>query len=353
MEYLAGQVVSYFRKLDSSLEQLSEHQEGKLHNLPKWALNPRRIFIGFNKNKNFAIVKIVPDDSLEDDSITEVLLLTQEDINKLVEPAKVNFTPSNLPLIEFKPISDITIQYESESYPGFIFKEDVFQGILGYGKIDTIFKYFREEKAQLEAINIWNKIQLNIKEASFIYAVSNIFSTLAKIIKRKSFLERRIHRFLNEHRRILLPSFKNCFFELKFKLNGEIRKADFVLEREFGMPALLIELENPVHNIFTKQGEYTSQANHARAQIAEWVKFIDENPQENASGDLSFLRGKKERLVIMGRGLDYKEKMLDSRYSDTKMWTYELLIAEAKNRWNQIIDSQCDILRLKRLTPFK
>ncbi len=175
MEYLADHIVSYLRKLDSSLEQLSKHQEGKLHNLPKWTLNPRRISIGFNKNKTFAIVKIVPDDSLEDDSITEVLLRTQEDINKLVEPAKVSFTPYNLPLIEFKPVSNIIIQYESESYPGFIFKEDVFQGILGYGKVDTLFEYFRKEKAQLEAINIWNKIQLNIKEESFIYGVSNIF----------------------------------------------------------------------------------------------------------------------------------------------------------------------------------
>ncbi len=121
------------------------------------------------------------------------------------------------------------------------------------------------------------------------------------------------------------------FFELKFKLNRQIRKADFVLERESGMPALLIELENPVHNIFTKRGEYTSQANHARAQIAEWVKFIDENPQENASGDLSFFKRKKKN-GSSSWDVDWKikKKMLDSRYSDTMIWTYDLLIAEAK-----------------------
>jgi hypothetical protein len=109
---------------------------------------------------------------------------------------------------------------------------------------------------------------------------------------------------------------------------------------------MLIELENPKSKMFKNNGEWSFGANHAKYQIAEWVKFIDQNP-ENANGKMDFLTGpNKERLVIMGRGLNFLDKMKDSKYSDTIMWTYDLMINEAKENWEKIIINQCKLLNL-------
>ena len=127
---------------------------------------------------------------------------------------------------------------------------------------------------------------------------------------------------------------------------SERRKADFILQREDGFPPMLIELENPKSKMIKNDGEWTCAANHAKNQIAEWAKFIDQN-LENSKGEMDFLIGpNKERLVIMGRGLKFLEKMKDSKYSDTIMWTYDLMIREAKENWNQIIRNQCKLLNI-------
>ncbi len=134
-------------------------------------------------------------------------------------------------------------------------------------------------------------------------------------------------------------------------LNGDKRKADFILQREEGFPPMLIELENPKSKMFTSKGELSSKANHAKHQIADWVRFIDLNP-ENCKGEMSFLQGQKRtRLVIMGRGLGFYKEMSDSRYTDTIMWTYDMLLKEAKENWNKNIAAQCNLLDIP--TPGK
>ena len=123
-------------------------------------------------------------------------------------------------------------------------------------------------------------------------------------------------------------------------LNGEKRVADFILERETGFPSLLIELENPSQPVFKKNNELTHQTNHAVAQINEWAQYIDQN-SANLENGKGFLSGPKDRLVIIGRGLDNMEEMKNSRYSGTTVWTYDLLIEEAKSKWNQVLIEQC------------
>jgi len=46
----------------------------------------------------------------------------------------------------------------------------------------------------------------------------------------------------------------------------------------------------------------------------------------------------------MGRGLEFLKEMINSKYTDTIMWTYDLLLKEAKDRWNRIIIEQCKLL---------
>ena len=109
---------------------------------------------------------------------------------------------------------------------------------------------------------------------------------------------------------------------------------------------MLIELENPKTKMFKSNGEWSYAANHAKYQIAEWVKFIDQNPG-NSNGEMNFLTGpNKERLVVMGHGLNFLDRMKDSKFSDTIMWTYDLMISEAKENWKQIIIDQCKLVNV-------
>ena len=159
-------------------------------------------------------------------------------------------------------------------------------------------------------------------------------------MSRPAFDERRIHRFINSHKTYLLPSFQECYYEHELVLKEEKRVADFILRIGTGFPALLIELENPSHPVFKKNNDLTYQTNHAISQINEWISFIDRD-QRNVSGDFEFLAGPKSRLVIIGRGLEKIHLMKESVYSRVAVWTYDLLILEAVNRWNQVISEQC------------
>jgi hypothetical protein len=82
------------------------------------------------------------------------------------------------------------------------------------------------------------------------------------------------------------------------------------------------------------------------------VKFIDRNPQENAAGPFDFLVGPKHRLVIIGRGLEQRERLLDTRHSDTSVWTYHLLIDQAKRRWATKLNDARQVIGLPRLPLF-
>lgn len=115
---------------------------------------------------------------------------------------------------------------------------------------------------------------------------------------------------------------------------------------------MLIELESPVSQIFRRNGDLTAQANHAKGQIAEWVSFIDQDARTNASEEFSFLAGPKQRLVVMGRGLEERDKLEKTRFSDTIFWTYELLLAHARERWNDQIETQHNLVGLAPQRPF-
>lgn len=118
-----------------------------------------------------------------------------------------------------------------------------------------------------------------------------------------------------------------------------MRKADFILEREQGLPSIFIELESPVHSVFTKKGDLTAQSNHARQQVSEWVKYVENEPQTNAKDEYSFLTGPKERMVVIGRGIENKDRLIDTKYDGVTFWTYSIMLEEAKSRMNKRLGS--------------
>lgn len=345
MNVFANKVIEYFRVLDSSLEKISEKQEQKIIGLPSWALSYRNIYLGMCDKDNLLIIKAIPNDNLSQDNL--IISYPQNDLElaKLCAPWKISFTLSSLPKDYSLVLGDAILQKANNHFASPIYLTKGMFAIITRNHFDDMFSTI---VAKRDAFDIWNIALYNLpKGGSFVKKAQDVFTRFKYLIRRKAFLERRIHRYINSYRSLLLLPHKKCFFDHNLFLGEDCRKADFILEREKGIPALLIELENPSFKLFKQNGELTAQANHARNQIAEWIKFIEQNPEQNAKGEMDFLNGPKQRLVIMGKGMQHLKKMVNSRYSDTIMWTYDLFIQEAISRLNSIVNDQCKILGIE------
>src|SRR3990172_983554 len=303
-------ITDYFRCIDESLDILSLHKEGELTGLPSWVHTTRRITIVVTDDGDGITLKVSPDNALSADITSVVPLKTTEDINKMLSPMSYGGTPlGNLAEGFFMLLGDMVMTGGNPLFPPAIDS----RLLVGWGRKKGFEKAFNIEKAKEGALDLWNKRHLGkTADASYIREINNILYRFQAAIKRKAFLEKRIHRFIYQYKDILLPSHKRCFYEHILYHNTEIRKADFILQREQGLPPILIELESPIHSVFTKTMDLTAQANHARGQISEWVLFIDSDAVKNASGELNFLTGPKERLVIIGRGTEHKERLIDT-----------------------------------------
>lgn len=338
-------ILNYFKVLDESLDALSLHNEGDITTLPSWVHTTRKIIVGITADGKEIALKVTPDETLTTDEITVKNITDKADINNIISP--MTYEGSLLQGEDersFMLMGDMVVTSSNPlSMPAL---DDRF--LVGFGRSQGFFEVFDIDKAKQEAIDLWNKRNLSNpnKQVSYVVEVRNIISRMQAIIKRKAFLERRIHRFINEHKKVLLPNYRNCLFEHILLRNGEKRKADFILEREQGLPPMLIELESPVHKVFTARLDLSAEANHARQQISEWVSFIDTEPQSNARGDLSFLSGPKERLIIIGRGLENRSELIETKFDGTVIWTYDLFIEEVKRRLNDSYASQCQMLNM-------
>jgi hypothetical protein len=346
----ADLIATYFRVLDAAIEKLSNGQEGFVSGLPGWLLSQREIRVCVTPDGEGAALRVAPNESLESDQIEWIENASPEVVAATIVPWSFGQdirTLGKSPLVIFGGL--LLVQADNPIAPPSL--ED--NGIIGFGQLEGLVSSFSEEKAKEEAVNFWNAALLGDKApGNFVHKTNQVFRKFAAIIKRKAFLERRIHRYVNEHARLLLPSHTKCYYEHKIHLGTKERRIDFVLEREVGMPAVLIELESPVHKIFKKNGEPTGETNHAKNQIAEWVSYIDMDAAANARGDFSFLSGPKQQLVVIGRGLENRERLINSKFSDTTLWTYDLMLEQARERWNTELENQYRLVGLPQVRPF-
>ncbi len=334
----------YFNELDNSFDKLCHLNEGKLFKLPKYVFSKRQIGIFKFKDLDYFLVKAFPIKDSKNDKAYTNTISSNDELFKYTHPMKFDFDFNNPPDDYGMNITNINIREVNNinSLPV------VDLALLSIVKADKFREWFSIESAKERALNEWNNIDNNFdNNYSFIHNLKQIFDKFDSIINRNSFVERRVHRFINTHKLYLLPNHVNCYFEHVLTFNGEKRKADFILEREVGLPPILIELESSMHRVFKKNEELTVYANHAGEQIKEWVLFIESN-SNNSKGKMQFLRGKKERLIIVGRGLDCMEAMENSKFGENTVWTYDLLSKLAKERWNKLIMDQCKTLNIEK-----
>ncbi len=320
---------AYFKKLDDDVDRLCHSRESKVSELPSWFLVHRKITIGYIVDAKVFTIRAIPDGDLKGDEIETVEIRSQVEYGAATSPIPLQLT---YPFVNSGIwIGDPRVVKQGDPFTAPVFAPP---GLLGAVSNDeTLERFLSLDAAGESALNAWQRAEFGLDRdgESAHHQMQQIFNRFSGLIRRKSFLERRIHRFLDGHRRVMLPAHKRCFFEVTLTRGEERKVADFILERETGMPALLIELESPHLPLFKQNGEYTANANHAREQIRSWVEFIDDYPA-NRGGDLTFLGGEKDRLVVQGEHLQHREQMESSKRSDTTMWTYDMLLQEAKER---------------------
>jgi hypothetical protein len=350
VDSIADVIGRHFAVLDESIEQLAKMHEGEVTSLFAWILNYRVITIGVTKDGTGLAIRVIPASTADFDTIEVVELADDDDLSNLLAPLKTPIPVSRLGSQSFLKVGGMQVVETNNPLATPAFQ---FEGFVGFGRMDDVSQ-FSEDAARKTAVDEWNRALAGTpKQENFVIHVTEVLQRLRHLPKRKAFLERRIHRFIDAHSRIILPPHRDKYFEHKIRCGEEVRKADFVLQREAGMRPLLIELESPHCKVFRKDGEFTQAVNHARHQISEWVSFIDCEPQSNAAGDFAFLAGPKDRLIIIGKGLEHRDRLLATRRDDTLVWTYDLLLEEAIGRLNECYSLQCQIVGLPAQQPFK
>lgn len=339
-EALEAMVRQHYRELDASTDLLSHMREGLVASLPSWVLSHRRITVGISAQHRICVYKVVPAPDLQEDAVAVSSVITDAELGEITAPYAIQSilqtTAEGLAL----EMGDMSFGSDDT----YTMPKEFFCGIRGYCFLDAVDERFSLDNARRQAQNLWgNAVNGFPPGSSFLANAQQVFSKFRCLVRLKNYRERKVHRYINEHRGLLLPSFANCYFEHELRSGTEVQRADFILKRESLFPALLIELESPAARLLKKNGELTAEANHAREQIARWVRLIGQNPQ-NSEGEMDFLRGDKQRLIVMGRGSE--SELSDSRYTDTTVWTYDVFLVEAKRNWNRIMAEQCRLLKI-------
>lgn len=346
---MGDRVMQYLHTLDDAVELLSLHEEGDLAQLPGWYLTHRRVTVGYDAQYGGLALSVIPDDSLSQDELRTVAISSFADYDQVVggDGWQLSGSRQGLASQGFTLFGDLTLT--SEDRLAAAVHEPALKG---WGALASLGDTFSDETAKADAVDAWARAHTGLpRSGSIVLELKRIFDTFQAIVKRKAFLERRIHRFLYAHKAVMLPEHQTGYSEVVLRLGEESRKADLVLQREEGMPAWLIELETPAVEVVRQNGDLTAPANHACQQIATWVRFIEQNPA-NTAPPFDFLQGPKQRLVIIGRGLEHRERLLQTRYDDTLVWTYDILLDGAKRRWAEGINSQRALVGLPRIPLF-
>ena len=182
----------------------------------------------------------------------------------------------------------------------------------------------------------------DVMRRQLISRLNHILEQFRSIINEKSFAERVIHKFIHEHPVLLYPEKSRLIYEFPLKENKKVKyRIDFVVElprRRY----VLVELENPKHELFTGSGDFRQIVNHAEnSQVGSWMLWIRRNL---ASVECDFPGiVAPEGLVVVGRStkLTNEQQERIRMWNDThdiKLKTYDELADEAENFIKHLLD---------------
>lgn len=339
----------YFDVVDEHVRRVSHMNEGVLAFMPSWFTSFREIRWGVNNDDALRLVaiRIKPDDKIKSDNYIHIPLNSVENGKKIIEPIHVNWEAIRQGgYLEPSWNEDASITYTTENLLDNV--QSVLPGVSCVCGFEHVQGYFSDYAAKRFVEASWEAASERANSKHFTYAdkLRRIIAALRYIIKTTTADERRIHRYINYHRSLLLPAHEECYFEHPIYKEDKIQvkyKADFVLDMGTGNRALLIELENQKHKIFRKNGHFRSEITHAVAQTKDWSKAITEFPHLNATGDFRFLLGEQDRMVVVGTGTKDEKRLNDTKQDDATVLTYDLLINNAVKQLNRKYEADCKL----------
>jgi hypothetical protein len=166
-------------------------------------------------------------------------------------------------------------------------------------------------------------------------ALDDVVAQFETLIERPGVHEKRdVHGFLNSYDFLLFPNPDAVSSEVPIGLGTEYR-IDFLVQKPDGS-YLLVEIENPQAQLFTKAGDFAAGVNHALRQVEDWQEWIDANLQTVER----YYPGMRapEAWVIMGRdhaSADPNKRRLARRNVNMRgrvaIRTYDDLLRDAKS----------------------
>jgi Domain of unknown function (DUF4263) len=167
-----------------------------------------------------------------------------------------------------------------------------------------------------------------------------IVERFEQLLSQPDIREELLQQFLNSNPQMLVPGYKRVL--PKVPLGSHV--TDFVVEDHLGRYTL-IELERADDLIFTKSGQLSAKATHARSQIQDWLRYLQDNKAtvEREIG-LQGISATPSAMVVMGRSAHLNDSnraklRIEHMHSSIEFLTYDELLLRARSNIEQTIGS--------------
>ncbi|MCI0696805.1 DUF4263 domain-containing protein [candidate division KSB1 bacterium] len=126
---------------------------------------------------------------------------------------------------------------------------------------------------------------------------SELFKTYKDLLDSNPEREETLQSFLKENPELLCPTRKKVWL----KLSLGAKKTDFVFQEATG-DYLLAEIERSTHRLFREDGDTSGELNHARNQIADWRRYLEDNLSTvQRELGLTGISANPKSLIVIGR----------------------------------------------------
>jgi hypothetical protein len=120
------------------------------------------------------------------------------------------------------------------------------------------------------------------------------------------------------------------------KLALGARETDFVFQEATG-DYLLVELERANYRLFLKDGHPSRELNHARGQITDWKRYLEDNVSTvQRELSLTGISTNPKSLIVIGRSQSLSPEdrrklvTIENESPKTKIMTYDDVLENAK-----------------------
>ena len=162
---------------------------------------------------------------------------------------------------------------------------------------------------------------------------------LAELLADPKTTEAVIHDYLLKFPPILGPSGNAIVSEMclgnEYRIDVVIRSAGVTED------VMVVELENPNHQMFTRDGRPRKQITHAKQQVEDWLRWIREHPNDEFVKTLAGIS--PAGVVVIGKSRelsdDQRQRLAHLNSNSTvQVITYDQLL----DRFGDLILQQCD-----------